>query len=387
MLSGATASVCRESLQAPPETDQSDNLQDISPDDKPWDVHKLQAVRVAGFLAQGDHPHRRQAERMHECAETLEFGWIDLPGDTGETKLRLKQARFCRVRHCPICQWRRSLMWISRFYRAFPKIYADHPDWRYIMLTLTVRNCSVFDLRRTVMDMNAAWKRMIERKVWPAVGFVRSLEITRSELGEAHPHFHCLLAVPPGYFVGRKYLSTAKWAALWQEALRIDYTPICEVHTVKPKTWSKHRQQSPLGLHEVQMDEIRNAVISPEHYDLNGAPRLGGPAVYDSDQNALQPTAAEKLIGALIEVIKYPLKPDDMLADPFWLIEISSQLRNSRAVAIGGELKRYLNEDEPENLVTEDQDAEAANIGGVHFGWRDQAQRYKKLRNQRQRNH
>ncbi|WP_170869787.1 protein rep, partial [Shigella sonnei] len=27
------------------------------------------------------------------------------------TRLRLREAHFCRVRHCPVCQWRRSLMW------------------------------------------------------------------------------------------------------------------------------------------------------------------------------------------------------------------------------------------------------------------------------------
>lgn len=374
MLSGVLAPVCVESLQALRATDQSQDLQVISPDDKPWDVHKLQAVRVAAFLDQGEETHQRQADRMRVCAETLEFGWVNLPGDTGETKLRLKETRFCRVRHCPICQWRKSLMWISRFYRAFPKIYADHPDWRYLMLTLTIRNCSIFDLRQTVKDMNKAWQRMTQRKDWPASGFVRTLEITRGDDGSAHPHFHCLLAVSPGYFVGRKYLSTAKWAAMWGEVLRIDYTPICEVHTVKPKPWTKLRKESPFGLHEVQMDEVRNAIVSPEQYDIQGAPRLGGMAEADS----IQPSKSEMLIGAILEVIKYAVKPDDMLADPLWLIELSSQLKNSRAVALGGALREYLSEDEPDNLISEDADSLTENPGGVSFGWREHAQRYRR---------
>ena len=221
MLADAFASVCVESLPTLDATDQprpSPYLSHISPKDKPWDIHKAQAVEVARILEQGREQHQRQAARMRDCAEHLEFGWVFESAETGEVKLKLKEARFCRVRHCPICQWRRSLMWVSRFYHAFPRIHRDHPEWRYVMLTLTVRNCSVLDLRRTITDMNRAWDRLVKRNVWPAVGYVRSLEITRGKDGSAHPHFHCLLAVEPSYF-GRKYLSTAKWAALWQEAL------------------------------------------------------------------------------------------------------------------------------------------------------------------------
>lgn len=380
MLADNAASVCCESLPTLHATIQPrpvSYLSDLSPNDKPWDVHKSQAVQVAGFLDQGQHSHQRQAARMRDCAQRLEFGWVLESLETGETRLRLKGARFCRVRHCPICQWRRALMWVSRFYHAFPRIYADHPEWRYIMLTLTVRNCSILELRRTVTEMNRAWDRLTKRKIWPAVGYVRSLEITRGKDGSAHPHFHCLLAVSPSYFTGRKYLSTAKWAALWGEALRVDYTPICEVHAVKPRRWDRLRKESPLGLHEVKMDEVRTAIISPDHYDLNGAPRLGGVNVYDPDQNAIKPSPWEMIAGAVVEVIKYAVKPDDMLADPLWLIELSSQLRNARSVALGGEFRRYLTEDEPENLVTEESDA--LNPGGVHFGWRERAQRYAKL--------
>lgn len=378
MLPGVAASVGPESLAARPDIHQEPFLRDISPSDKPWDLHKAQAVEVAAILDQGLESHQRQAARMRVCANRLEFGWVFESSDTGETRLKLKEARFCRVRSCPICQWRRSLMWIARFYQAFPQIYRDHPEWRYIMLTLTVRNCSVLDLRRTVNEMNRAWDRLVKRKAWPAAGYVRSLEITRGDDGSAHPHFHCLLAVPPGYFVGRKYLSTAKWAALWQEALRIDYTPICEVHRVKPRVWTDLREMSPLGLHEVMLDEVRNAIFDPHLNDENGPPRLGGVAVYDAEQDALQPTAWEKIAGAVIEVIKYTVKPDDMLADPLWLIELSSQLKNSRAVALGGELRRYLSEEEPENLVSENPDGAQVNPGGVSFGWREQAQRYQR---------
>jgi hypothetical protein len=221
--------------------------------------------------------------------------------------------------------------------------------------------------------MNAAWQRMIQRKAWPAEGFIRSLEVTRGEDGSAHPHFHCLLAVPPSYF-GRNYLSTAKWAAMWQEALRIDYTPICDVRLVKPKAWDKLRRESPLGRSEVMMDEVRGAV-----WQEAGRGLLSG---YDPMNNSFQVTPWEAVKSAIAEVIKYTVKPDDMLSDPEWLLQLSSQLRNSRAVAIGGALRGYFADEDTEGLVNEGEPESHGNQGGMYFGWREDPRyaRYKRKR-------
>ena len=265
-------------------------------------------------------------------------------------------------------------MWVSRFHCAFPRIYADHPQMRYLLLTLTVRNCSILQLRETITEMNRAWDRLTKRKSWPALGFVRSLEITRGKDGSAHPHFHCLLAVPPSYF-GRNYLSTAKWASMWADALRVDYTPICDVRIIKPKVWAEHRQNSPLGVQEVMMDETRAAITAPHHYNQGG-----GVTTYQADLDAIKPTGWEVMLSAITEVIKYAVKPSDMVADPDWLLELSDQLRNARAVALGGILRKYLSEDEPEDLITENPAQVEENPGGIHFGWREDPRfaRYKR---------
>jgi hypothetical protein len=237
---------------------------------------------------------------------------------------------------------------------------------RYVLLTLTVRNCPVLELRSTIKTMNQAWDRLTKRKIFPALGFVRSLEITRAKDGSAHPHFHCLLAVPSGYFVGRKYLSTAKWSDLWKEALRVDYTPICDVRIIKPKKWEKLRAESPLGVEEVKMDEIRAAITTPEYFNENG-----GSSAYDEVNHSIKPTPWEFMLSAITEVIKYAVKPSDMVADPHWLLDLSDQLRNARAVALGGILRDYLSEQEPEELVTENPESNKDNPGGIHFGWRE----------------
>lgn len=49
---------------------------------------------------------------------------------------------------------------------------------------------------------------------------------------------HLLLAVPPEYFAGRKYLSKEKWMQLWKDAARLEYEPIIDIRVVRPKPGS-----------------------------------------------------------------------------------------------------------------------------------------------------
>jgi plasmid rolling circle replication initiator protein Rep len=323
---------------------QSEFLTDLSPQDKPWDKNKAFSGDMVSMLIQSENKaHRKHGVRIDECAQNLEFGFVLVSTETGETKLRLKLARFCRVRYCPVCQWRRALMWVSRFFDAFPRIYAAYPDMRYIMLTLTVRNCSITDLRSTVDQMSKAWQRLSQRKSFPALGFVRSLEVTRGKDGSAHPHFHILLAVPPSYF-GKNYLSKDKWAALWQDAMRLDYKPVCDVRIVKPR-----KDKEPV--------------------------LVEGMAVPDTI-----PDPMKVLMSAITETIKYTTKPADMVKEKSWFLEMVDQMQNVRAVALGGIFKQFLKETETEqDLITASEtevDKAIINEGGVYFGWRENVKKY-----------
>lgn len=330
---------------------QSQFLSDYLPKDKKkrknksFDTHKAFGDQVATTLKESDKlSHQKQGKRISECAQNLEFGWVLLSTATGLVKLLLKSAWFCRVRHCPICQWRRSLMWISRFFDAIPRIYEAYPDMRYIMLTLTVRNCSISELRAIVNQMNKAFERLTKRKIFPALGFVRCLEVTRGNDDSAHPHFHILLAVPPSYFSGGSrgsYLSKDAWSVLWQEAMRLDYKPVVDVRIVKPRT-------------EKLVEGIPDALPDP----------------------------VKSLMSAITEVVKYTTKPSDMVKDKAWLLEMVDQMRNVRAVALGGIFKQFLKESEDnEDLVTaseSENEKAVTNEGGLHFGWFEKIKRYVK---------
>ena len=76
-------------------------LQDITPagKERPWASHKSDAQLLSYALALSDD---RAAQRVRHCAVTLWFRRHE------DGSLRLDTAQFCRVRLCPVCQWRRS---------------------------------------------------------------------------------------------------------------------------------------------------------------------------------------------------------------------------------------------------------------------------------------
>jgi plasmid rolling circle replication initiator protein Rep len=302
-----------------PEEKDTPALSDLSEHDKPWDKHRVNCDVVTSYYARSEFT--RYSERMTECSQLLGFRLIPNP-DSGVYKFKLNTARFCRVRHCPVCQWRRSLMWKAKAYRILPKVLADYPKARWLFVTLTVRNCAITELRETLVWMNKGFKRLSELKAFPAVGYIKTTEVTRGKTppGSAHPHFHVLMMVKSSYF-SYGYLSQAKWVDMWQKSLRIDYKPILDVQALKPQ---------------------------------------------------------DSLIGLLAEVIKYSVKESDLISDQEWFLELTRQLHRTKAIAVGGVLRDYLREleEEPEDLIGQAAEADV-DEGHLYFGWRQRQKKYK----------
>ena len=161
-------------------------LSDVSPNDKLWDKHRANSEIIEQMYR--DLGYDRYPERLNDCSRLLEFA---LKQDTDSSALfKLQGAKFCRVRWCSVCQWRRTLMWRSRFYKVIPKIRGDRPTDQFLFLTLTVENCQVENLRETINWMNKSWLKLIKRKIFPASGWIREVELTKSKDGLAHNHFH-----------------------------------------------------------------------------------------------------------------------------------------------------------------------------------------------------
>jgi plasmid rolling circle replication initiator protein Rep len=309
--------------------DISPYLTDLSPKDKPWDTHRAIADTVQGLYKSSKYD--RYADRIATCGKLLEYALNS--NDEGDVAFRLQTAHFCRVRHCPVCQWRRSLKWQAKMFEAMPKIQEQYKTHRWVFLTLTVRNCDLQHLRDTVLDMNKAFKRLTELKRFPAIGWIKSVEVTRnSETGEAHPHFHCLMLVPPSYF-GKAYIKQEDWRLLWQRCMRVDYLPVINIKAVKPK---KNKLTG-------EIDDIGQAIV---------------------------------------ETFKYSVKESDLVSDSNWLLELTNQLHQTRAISIGGVLKDFLKEEkEDDDLIHVDGNDEEITEDSfkIFFGWREVVKRYRKF--------
>jgi plasmid rolling circle replication initiator protein Rep len=321
-------------------SDSSENgalLSDLSHRDKPWDKHRAIAEIVEMFYVDSDFS--KLGERISGCSKFLDFKLVP-NNETGELNLKLSSAHFCRVRHCPVCQWRRSLMNKARFIRILPKILEDYPKARWVKLTLTIENCRIENLRFTIDHLNKSFKRLSQRKDFPAIGWIKSLEVTKSKNclfetesiinsetvtrleASAHPHFHILMMVKPGYF-SNEYMSKDDWVGLWKSCLRVDYDP------------SVHVKAVPKG---------------------------------------------QDLIKSLPEMVKYQVKESDLIDDRDWFLEMNKQLYKTRALEVGGVLKPYLKalEGEPVDLIGEGDDAEI-DEGHLYFAWQQVKKHYRNV--------
>ena len=304
-------------------------LTEISPHEVSWDEHRSDAESVK-ILYNYSVELSKYAERINACSGILKFG---VNPDQG--KLVLKQAFFCRVRHCPVCQWRRSLLWRAVMFQQLPSIQERFPTHRWVFLTLTVKNPPVTELRDTLKHMNDSWQRLIQTKRFKSgvAGFLRTTEVTRGNDGDmmAHPHFHALLLVKPSYFKGQGYIKQADWVEMWAKALRADYLPSVNVKAVKATLDEKGRKQ---------------------------------------------------LDKAICETLKYSVKPSDLALERdkgAWHHEMTKHVHKMRFIATGGVLKGILKpEDEitTEEMISSSEEVQDVGESRVAFQFKPEYRKY-----------
>lgn len=304
----------------------SNFLSDLSERDRLWDSHRRKTTQVERIY-QGSEAHQDYAERMHVCSTFLDFRLVP---DEELLKLKLSRASFCRVRFCPVCQWRRSNAWHAKALTIVPKVLEAYPTYRWLFLTLTVKNSPISGLRDEIKHLNKSFERLSQLKNFPAEGWIKCVEVTRGEDGLAHPHFHVLMIVKSSYFT-TNYLSFDKWRMMWRKSARLNYDPQIKVKPIKEDKNKK--------------TETQETVIS--------------------------------LTQAVCEVIKYQVKESDLTADPKWTLELTDQLKKTRAISTGGILKAYFREleNEPEDLIGKGEEEEET-LGHVFATWRRDCQRY-----------
>jgi plasmid rolling circle replication initiator protein Rep len=231
------------------------------------DILKTQSLEACQSLAQIES-EVTHAGRQFRCAEFLHYAL-----EPGTLKLALNRANFCKQRTCPVCTWLKSTKLRIRIFHGLPRLLADYPTARFLLLTLTIKNCHYRQLRSQVGEMKKGWKRLCEQSRFPAIGYLKTLEISRPRdyfyhgiyvgrfghslaerwvehlrqtptwnpqawrsytCEEVHPHYHALLMVNSSYEESEpEYIKQAEWRFLWQRAARLEYLPVVDVRTVK----------------------------------------------------------------------------------------------------------------------------------------------------------
>ena len=290
--------------------------------ERPWREKKLKNEMLANAYEGIDYS---KAERLRDCGQYLRFRVYP----DGEKRLDMMNS--CRVRLCPMCSWRRSL---KAFYNtnAVCMELARFNEYRYIMLTLTVRNCTGDALSSQIDALFEAFNRFMGyAAVKKSVkGWMRSLEVTHNVNRESewfdtyHPHFHLLLCVPKSYFSGKYYIAQKRWAELWQKAARLEYTPSIDVRAIKHS--AKHGLVDALDADDLKMLAIADACGEVTKY-----------AVKDADY----------------------IIPDDWDLTTETVAVLDQALANRRLIAFGGIMKKIR-----ALLQLEDEDAgDLVNVG------------------------
>lgn len=237
--------------------DSQEILHDVSATgrERPWRAKKMANELLS--LAY-DEVDQSKAERLRGCADYLRYA----VGPDG--RRRLVSANFCRVRLCPVCAWRRSLKYYSQCRQVMDALMREGRNYRYILVTLTVRNVSGDELGQALDRLALAYNRLVNYvEVRRAVqGYYKGVEVTHNLTDDTyHPHIHALMAVKQSYFTGRNYLSHNRWAELWQRALKVDYAPIIDVRRCKGETAA--------AVAEVAKYAVKDAdYIVPDDWDM-----------------------------------------------------------------------------------------------------------------------
>jgi hypothetical protein len=135
------------------------------------------------------------------------------------------------------------------------------------------------------------------------------------------------------YFQGG-YLHQREWSLLWQQCLRIDYAPVVDIR-----------------------------VVVPDHKP--GRRKTPGPC---------------DIWGAVVEILKYSVKPSDMVKDHKWFLTLVDQVWKTKAVVIGGVFKKYLREREKEDLTDEpDKELSTEEAERLFFGWKQEVRKYRRV--------
>lgn len=214
--------------------------------ERPWTLHKKENLRLVELYKRAKEKDinlitNSRLFDLEHCGDTLTFL------QNAEGKKKLKTANFCRMRLCPMCQWRRSLKMFGQVQKITDKILEYDKNTRFIFGTFTIKNCVAEDLETCINILNNKFLYLVSRNKTfaPAkklkqnlLGYLKAVEVTYNSKDKTyHPHLHVIFAVKSTFFKNSSnYMTKKEWIELWQKALNVDYKPQTDIRAIKTNT-------------------------------------------------------------------------------------------------------------------------------------------------------
>ena len=232
-------------------------------EEKPWKKHKINSLKLHGLYEKALIKDNyliteSRMKNLEECGNNLLFSVND------KNEKRFKSAYFCRLRTCPMCNWRKSLKMFGHTNKIANKILEQNSSTRFLFVTFTVKNCPADKLSQTIDMMNMGFKRLTNKSKKLAItnkfksnmlGYIRAMEVTyNQEKDTYHPHIHCIFAVKAQYFT-KGYIKKSDWQYIWGECCNTEYEPIVKAQSIKNST---SKAVAEVAKYPVKMDEIAN---------------------------------------------------------------------------------------------------------------------------------
>lgn len=223
--------------------------------ERPWREKKEQNMLLSDVYRYID---LSKSERLEKCANFLQFRRYS------DGSLKLHTMNSCRVRLCPVCQWRRSLKNYYNNKRICDYLMSRDACGAWLALTLTMSSVNAAELSKALDKIVYGFNKLTKQYDFKRIsrGYYRGIEVTHDsnefittadykrrkkwldslglKVGDMnptydlyHPHIHVLVYVNKSYFTSRDYLNHDKWVEIWQQALAVDYKPQVDIKKVR----------------------------------------------------------------------------------------------------------------------------------------------------------
>jgi plasmid rolling circle replication initiator protein Rep len=208
----------------------------------------------------------KRADALYACASLLIFKACDC----GQTQ-KLFRVQFCRVRLCAVCSWRKSLLVFHQSMKVCHFVLEKMPGALFLFVTLTVKNCSGDDLKKTFKEMTKGYNRLLDYDCFkPVKGSFRSFDVTYNPLRkDFHLHMHIILSVLSSYFKPGNYISQKTLQAAWRKVMKLDYDPEVDIRRVKSKDSDAPTDYEILVDTEIKESALLGAVAETAKYAVS----------------------------------------------------------------------------------------------------------------------